>query len=146
LNTFGAWTHYVRLDDVFDPSGDTPWRGENTSQNGMYDQLDELLGWSEEHYPWLRHLTTAEAYSELLNYFDTDATYTFEKPYQVTIMFSDHPTYLLLRLNDGRRLDMNSMVNAQIVSYYEGEGYYQYVLRGLAQEVRLGLFIPTMGR
>ena len=139
LNTFGAWTHYVRLDDVFDSDADTPWRG------GMYDQLDELLGWSEEHYPWLRHLTTAEAYPELLNYFDTGATYTFEKAYRVTITFSNHPTYLLLRLNDGRRLDMNSVVNAQIVSYYEGEGYYQYVLRGLAQEVRLGLLIPTTG-
>ena len=137
LNTFGAWTHYVRLDDVFEADADTPWRG------GMYDQLDELLGWSEEHYPWLRHLTTAEAYPELLNYFDTDATYTFDEAYQVTITFSNHPTYLLLRLNDGRRLDMNSVVNAQIVSYYEGEGYYQYVLRGLDEQVRLGLLIPT---
>ena len=137
LNTFGAWTHYVRLDDVFEADAHTPWRG------GMYDQLDELLGWSEEHYPWLRHLTTAEAYPELLNYFDTDATYTFDEAYQVTITFSNHPTYLLLRLNDGRMLDMNSVVNAQIVSYYEGEGYYQYVLRGLDEQVCLGLLIPT---
>ena len=110
----------------------------------MYDQLDGLLGWKEEHYPWLRHLTTARAYPEFLNYFDTDATYTFEKAYQVIITFSNHPTYLLLRLNDGRRLDMNSLVNAQIVAYYEGNGYYQYVLRGLDEEVRLGLLIPTM--
>jgi len=144
LNTFGTWTHHVCPDDMFDSSGDTPWRGKSTGQNGMYDQLDELLGWSEEHYPWLRYLTTAEAYPEFLSYFDTDATYTFEKAYQVTVTFSNHPTYLLLRLNDGRRLDMNSLVNAQIVAYYEGNGYYQYVLRGLDEEVRLGLLIPTM--
>ncbi|MEE9616295.1 MAG: DUF2194 domain-containing protein [Anaerolineae bacterium] len=145
LNTFGAWTHYVRLDDVFAPTSNSRWRSTDASQSGMYDQLDGLLGWKEEHYPWLRHLTTARAYPEFLNYFDTDATYTFEKAYQVIITFSNHPTYLLLRLNDGRRLDLNSLVNAQIVSYYEGAGYYQYVLRGLAQEVRLGLLIPTTG-
>lgn len=145
LNTFGVWTHHVHRDDVFAPTSNSPWRGTDASQNGMYDQLDELLGWNEQHYPWLRHLTTARAYPEFLNYFDTDATYTFEKAYQVTITFSNHPTYLLLRLNDGRRLDLNSMVNAQIVSYYKGTGYYQYVLKGLAQEVRLGLLIPSTG-
>jgi hypothetical protein len=139
LNTFGAWTHYVSPDDVSDSTGNTPWR------DGMYDQLDELLDWSEEHHPWLRWMTTADAYPELLNYFDTDATYTFEKAYQVTITFSGHPTYALLRLNDGRKLDMSSVINAQIVSYYKGEGYYQYVLRATDREVRLGLLIPAAG-
>ncbi len=139
LNTFGAWTHYVSADEALASAGNTPWRG------GMYDQLDELLGWSGEHYPWLRWLTTAEAHQEFLNYFDTDATYTFEKAYQVTIQFSRRPTYLLLRLNDGRKLDMSSVTNAQIVSYYEGEGYYQYVLKATDREVRLGLLIPTTG-
>jgi len=132
LNTFGVWTHSVRADDAFDDSWD-----------GMRGQLDELLGWNEEHHPWLRWLTTSDAYSELWNYFGTDVTYIFDKSYQVTIEFSDHPTYLLLRLNDGRKLDMNSIANVQIVSYYEGQGYYQYVLRATAQKVRLGLLIPT---
>ncbi len=145
LNTFGVWTHTVRPEDVFTSAADTPWRGAAAGQMGTYDQLDGLLGWNEEYNPWLRWLTTAEAYPELVNYFDTEATYTFEKAYQVTIKFSGHPTYLLLRLNDGRKLDMSSVVNAQIVSYYEGQGYNQYVLKGLDREVRLGLLIPSAG-
>jgi hypothetical protein len=76
---------------------------------------------------------------------DTDPTYTIETANQVTITFSKRPTYVLLRLNDGRKLDMSSVTGAQIVSYYEGKGYYQYVLRAMDQEVRLGLLIPTTG-
>ena len=137
LNTFGAWTHHVSLDDAL-AGGEAPWQGES----GRYAQLDALLSWSAEHYPWLRWLTTADAYAELQEYLDTDAAYTFDEAYQATIKFSGRPTYVLLRLNDGRKLDMNSIANAQIVSYYEGAGYYQYVLKALDREVRLGLLIP----
>jgi len=132
LNTLGVWSHAVGAGDV-------------SSWDEKHAQLDELLEWNQEHYPWLRWLTTSDAHSELLNYLATDATCTFDKSYQVTVQFSDHPTYLLLRLNDGRKLDMNNVVNAQIVSYYEGQGYYQYVLRATDSEVRLGLLIPTAG-
>lgn len=139
LNTFGVWTHHVRLDDALDVGGETAWRGDG----GQYAQLDDLLSWNAEHYPWLRWLTTADACAELQEYLDTDAAYTFDEAYQVTITFSGRPTYVLLRLNDGRKLDMNGVTNAQIVSYYEGEGYFQYVLKPLGQEVRLGLLIPA---
>ncbi|MEA3342111.1 MAG: DUF2194 domain-containing protein, partial [Chloroflexota bacterium] len=133
LNTFGVWSHSVRADDL-------------SSWDEKHGQLDGLLNWNEKHHPWLRWLTTADAYPELLNYFATDATYTFDKAYRVTVTFTGQPTYLLLRLNDGRKLDMNSLVNVQIVSYYEGQGYYQYVLRATDLEVRLGLLIPTVGQ
>ncbi|RLG35684.1 MAG: hypothetical protein DRN91_09140, partial [Candidatus Alkanophagales archaeon] len=131
LNTFGVWTHSIRADDALDPWGE------------QYDRLDALLGWNDEYRPWLRWLTTAEAYSELASYFDTDVTYTFDKAYRVTVTFTGQPTYLLLRLNDGRKLDLNSLMNVQIVSYYEGQGYYQYVLRAMDLEARFGLLIPT---
>ena len=130
LNAFGVWSHAVSAGDV-------------SSWDEKHAQLDQLLNWNQEHHPWLRWLTTSDARSELLDYLATDATCTFDKSYQVTVQFSDHPTYLLLRLNDGRKLDMNSIVNAQIVSYYEGQGYYQYVLRATDLEVRLGLLIPA---
>lgn len=133
LNTFGVWTHHVRADDAF---GGDSW-------DEMRAQLDELLNWNEEHHPWLRWLTTSDAYPELASYFETGVTYTFDKAYRVTIEFSDQPTYLLLRLNDGRRLDMNSLVNIQVISYYEGQGYYQYVLRATDKKAQMGLLIPA---
>ena len=136
LNTFGVWTHSVRADDAF---GGDSW-------DEMRAQLDELLSWNEEYHPWLRWLTTSDAYPELASYFETDATYTFDKAYRVTIEFSNQPTYLLLRLNDGRRLDMNSLVNVQVISYYEGQGYYQYVLRAMDKKAQMGLLIPAMSQ
>ncbi len=130
MNTLGVWSHSIGA-------------GDPASWDETYSQFDELLNWNEEQHPWLRWLTTAAAYPELTNYFATDAACTFDKAYQITVTFSAHPTYLLLRLNDGRKLDLNSLTNAQIVSYYEGQGYYQYVLRATDLQVCLGLLIPS---
>jgi len=39
----------------------------------------------------------------------------------------------------GQKLDLRRVTNAQIISIQSGEGYTQYVLKGVGQEVRLGL-------
>ncbi|HEY73118.1 MAG TPA: DUF2194 domain-containing protein [Thermoflexia bacterium] len=151
LNMFGVWTHFVHPDDIFNtksnyPTEDeprnpyeAPWRGDPSAPNdGMFDQLDHLLDWNQEHYPWLRWMTTQEAYTEFVNYFDTDAAFSLGDD-GITISLSKHPTYLLVRLNDGRKLDLMHVTNAQIINIHAGETYTQYVLKCMGQEVRLGL-------
>lgn len=155
LNMLGVWTHFVHPDDIFntkanypfetDPRNpyNAPWRGDPSDPNdGMFDQLDRLLSWSRENYPWLRWMTTRDSYKEFVNYFDTEASYTFGDD-ELTVRFSKHPTYLLVRLNDGRKLDLRRVTNAQIISIQSGEGYTQYVLKGMDKEVRLGLESPA---
>ena len=151
LNTMGTWVHFLHPDDILntrenyptepDPRNphNAPWRGDPSDPNdGMFDQLDGLLGWGEESYPWLRWMTTQDSYTEFVNYFDTDAAYTFDDD-AITIRFTGQPTYLLVRLNDGRKLDLRQVTNAQIIDIHAGEGYNRYVLKGMGKEVRLGL-------
>jgi len=151
LNMVGVWTHFVHPDDIFNTTENyptetrprnprnAPWRGDPADpDDGMFDQLDRMLAWSQEHYPWLRWMTTKDSYTEFVNYFDTETSYTFNDD-EIMVEFSKHPTYLLVRLNDGRKLDLRQVTNAQIINIQAGEGYTQYVLRGMDREVRLGL-------
>jgi hypothetical protein len=157
LNTMGTWVHFLHPDDIFntkenypyetDPRNpyNAPWRGDPSDpDDGMFDQLDRLLVWGQENYPWLRWMTTKGSYPEFVNYFDTEASYTLGDD-EIVIRFSEHPTYLLVRLNDGRKLDLRRVVNAQIISIQMGEGYIQYILKGMDREVRLGLFVSDAG-
>jgi len=151
LNMLGVWTHFVHPDDILntktnyptetDPRNpyDAPWRTNSSNPvAGMYDQLDSLLAWGQEHYPWLRWMTTRDSHAEFVNYFDTQAGYTVDEG-GIKIEFSKHPTHLLIRLNEGQNLDLRRVTNAQIISIQVGEGYTQYVLKGMGKEVRLGL-------
>ncbi len=151
LNMFGVWTHFVHPDDIFNTRSnypgeddlrnpyDAPWRGDPSDPaDGMFDQLDHLLAWNREHYPWLRWMTTRDSYAEFVNYFETQASYTFAGD-EIVVRFSEQPTHLLVRLSEGQKLDLRRVSNAQIISIQAGEGYVQYVLKGMGQEVRLGL-------
>ncbi len=154
VGNFGVWTHFVHPDDVintptnypYDNPADTrnpyelPWRGDHTGQkNGMYYGLDALLSYVEEHYPWLRYMTTEEAYWELQDYLPTKATYDFSQPDEITVRFEGHPLHFQVRVNDGRRVDLANLVNAQLVHCYEGDGYNLYILKGMGEEVHLKL-------
>jgi len=158
LNMLGVWTHFVHPDDIFNTRGNyptetdprnpynAPWRNNPSNPTeGMFDQLDSLMAWGQENYPWLRWMTTQDSYTEFVNYFDTGASYVFDND-GITITFSKHPTYLLVRLNDGRKLDLRQVTNAQVISIHAGEGYTQYVLRGMDRQVRLGLLVSEPSR
>ena len=151
LNTMGTWVHFLHPDDILNTSENyptetdprnphnAPWRGDPSDSNdGMFDQMNNLLAWGEENYSWLRWMTTQDSYTEFVNYFNTDAAYTFDDN-EITIRFTGQPTYLLVRLNDGRKLDLRQATNVQIIDIHAGEGYNQYILRGMNEEVRLGL-------
>ncbi len=160
MGTFGVWTHFIHPDDVintptnypYDDPAETrnphelPWRGDHSGEkNGMYYGLEALLSFVEEHYPWLRYMTTEEAYWELQDYMPTKATYDFSQPDEITVRFEGHPLHFQVRVNDGRRVDLANLVNAQLVHCYEGEGYNLYILKGMSEEARLRLLPPASG-
>ncbi|HDN80354.1 MAG TPA: DUF2194 domain-containing protein [Chloroflexi bacterium] len=154
IGTFGIWTHFIHPDDVYHtpqnyPEAEKwrnphslPWRGDHTGEkNGLYYGLVKWFEFVRKYYPWLRYMTTKEAYYELRKYLDIEASYTL-KPDEVIAKFSDYPIYFQVRINDGRTLDLNKMSNCQLVDIYEGEGYTIYTLRAVGREVRLKLILP----
>jgi hypothetical protein len=157
IGMFGLWTHFVHPDDVINtptnyPDDDPlyirnpqeiPWRGEQTGKNGMYYGFIKLFEYVEERYPWLRYMTKQEAYYEFQDYLPTEVSYDFSNPAEISISYSKgKPGYLWVRLNDGRKVDLMGLDNAQIVHIYEGDGYNVYVLRAIGEEVRIGLLAP----
>jgi len=154
MGTFGIWTHFIHPDDVFHtpqnyPHADEwrnpnslPWRGDHTGKkDGLYYRFVDLLDYVRKHYPWLRYMTTREAYRELRRYLAIEATYSL-KPREIIATFSDYPVYFQVRINDGRILDLNGMANCQLVDIYEGKGYTIYTLRAVGKEARLKLMVP----
>jgi hypothetical protein len=156
VGMFGLWSHFVHPDDVIntptnyphDIPEDTrnpkelPWRGEKTGKNGMYYGLIKLLDYVSENYPWLRHMTTKEAYYEFQDYLPTQVTYDFSNPKELVVSYKGKPGYFCVRLNDGRKVDLTALHNAQVVHVYEGDGYNLYILRAIGEEVRVGLVAP----
>jgi hypothetical protein len=157
LGNLGLWTHFVHPDDVLNNSTNYPgspkedlrnpndmwWRGDHTGEKkGMYYTLDKMLAYVEKNFPWLRYMTTREAYPKLLDYYATDVTYDFTDPEEVKVTFDGKPGYFYLRFNDGRRVDMAKLKNAQIIHVYEGDDHVIYVICATGEEVRLGTFTP----
>jgi hypothetical protein len=148
LGAFGAWTHAIRPGDLFDPAanpGSRPWRGErggSDKPDGLYYDLVSLLDLVKKEYPWLRYLTPREAEPEFRDYLAVGATYNFHKAYEMVASFDGQPGYFMVRLNDGRRVDLSALINAQIVYFEQRDGYNIYLLRAVGNEVRVGLLLP----
>lgn len=151
---FGVWTHFVHADDVVNiplyyphdaglRNPDTlPWRGDASGRNGLYYQFDEMLDFVTTTYPWLRFLTTAESYQEMLAYDASRPTFHFARPDELRVTFEGPPTNFIVRVNDGRRVDLNSLNGARYISHTDGEGYVLYVFEGLNEVATLRLFEP----
>lgn len=164
LNMFGVFTHFIHPDDVLHnpenyPPGELPpgtedlggyrnldslpWRGDyDGGQDGFYYQLESILDFNQRNFPWLRYLSTQQAYYEFQRYFDIDVSFSF-KPYQMTVTLSDSPAYFQVRVNDGRRIDLSELKNCQFISVYEGDGYDIYTFKALGKEVLLKFIMPV---
>jgi hypothetical protein len=145
LGAFGAWTHAIRPGDIFDPAANRPWRGErggSDNPDGLYYDLVGLLDFVKREYPWLRYMTPQEAVPEFQDYPAKEASYQFYKPYELTATFNSYPSYFMVRLNDGRRVDLSALINAQIVHFERRGDYNIYLLRAMDNEVRIGLLLP----
>jgi hypothetical protein len=157
LGTMGVWTHFIHPDDVVDTPQNNPaaasqrnpegwfWRGDHTGQqNGFYYRFLRWLNFTQTYYPWLRFVTTAEA-SQIMQAYLANEVEVALKPYGISLR-SKSPTFFQVRINDGRRVNLNALEGAQLVHVYRGEGYTLYTLRGVKEEVNLQLLIPEVGQ
>ncbi|MDY7018465.1 MAG: DUF2194 domain-containing protein [Chloroflexota bacterium] len=165
LNMFGVFTHFIHPDDVLDNPVNyprepekkdieyatfdyrnphtLPWRGDyDGEKDGFYYNLEEIFDYVRRNYPWLRHMSTEDAYYEFQRYFATDLSFSFE-PHEMTVTLSDTPAYFQVRTNDGRRIDLSEITNCQFIHVYEGEGYDSYTFKALEKEVPLKFIMPV---
>ena len=154
LGMMGIWTPFIHPDDVVHTPSNypqspyhrnpnrRPWRGDDTGKkNGLYYRFLRLLDFVQTNYPWLRYVRTDESYDILRTHLENQVTVDL-KPHEV-VLHSTSPTYFQVRINDGRRIFLNDLEGAQFVHVHHGEGYTLYTLRGVEEEVRLRLLMPT---
>ncbi len=155
LGTMGVWTHFLHADDVFETPENYPeatdvrnpdgwfWRGDHTGQqNGFYYRFRRWLNFTREHYPWLRYVHTAEAHDILQRYLANQISVDLT-PYDLSIQMTD-PTFIQIRINDDRRLNINEIEGVQFVHLHHGDGYKIYTLRAVREMVELQLLIPKV--
>ncbi len=145
LGLFGVWTHAIRSDEIFQVP-DTSWRGdEDDPDDGLGDRFEALLNFVHGNYPWLDHLTTEGAYQRLETYLSGgEVTYRVSKPYVMTVSFTGVPSCIVVRFNDGRRLDISTIKFAQLLYFYNGEDYNLYVIRALDREISFEVLLPSL--
>lgn len=157
IGMMGIWTHFMHPDDVVHtpenyPSAPHlrnpnrwPWRGDNTGEkNGFYYRFRRWLDFARTTYPWLRYVSTSDSVDILRLHLQNQVTVDL-KPQEV-VLHSTTPTYFQVRVNDGRRIFLNTLEGAQLVDVYHGEGYTLYTLRGVKQEVHLRMLMPIGSR
>ncbi|MBN1993423.1 MAG: DUF2194 domain-containing protein [Anaerolineae bacterium] len=154
LGMMGVWTHNIRPDDVFDTPENYPtapalrnpggwnWRDDEGAKDGLYYRFLRWLNLAHTYYPWLRYVRVEEAYEIAQTYLANQITVNL-KPYSVSLE-STAPTYFQIRINDGRRVDLNALQGAQFIHLYNGDGYTVYTMRGLGQTVQLQLLLPEV--
>ncbi len=155
VGMFGVWTHFIHPDDViniplyypFDPllrnPDSLPWRGDSMGRHdGLYYQLDSILNFVTENYPWLHFVTTYESFLEMERYDASRASFHVLASDQMAVTFTGSPTPFQIRLNDGRRIDLNSVSGARFVALREGDGYVIYVFEGTADTAQMRLLFP----
>lgn len=155
LGTMGVWTHFLHADDIFETPENMPettghrnpegwlWRGDHSGQqNGFYYRFRRWLNFVQEHYPWLRYVETTEARALLQTYLANDITVDL-KPYAISLQSTD-PTFFQVRINDDRRINLNTLDGAQFIHLYEEDGYKIYTMRAVRETVHLQLLIPKV--
>ncbi|MGI9427236.1 MAG: DUF2194 domain-containing protein, partial [Bythopirellula sp.] len=150
VNTMGVWTHFLHPDDIFDNPINRPegryfrnpkvlsWRIDSINrQQGLYDQFREWIEFANHNYPWLRYMRTDEAYQIVEQHLQNQVRVTFES--DRVVLRSLKPTYLHVRINDGRTIDMGQAEGARLLHVAKGTNYTQFTIEMTGRELELSL-------
>lgn len=88
LSSMGVWCHMLHPDDITDTPQNFPnseftnrnsrmqdWRSDMTSSlRGLYEELEEWIGFTKSHYSWLRFMRSRDAVASLKIYTESDIT------------------------------------------------------------------------
>ncbi len=143
INTFGVWTHFLHPDDIFgryaqgkdnayekDEHGVKSWEDMMVSTHEMFDFV-------RKKYPWLRNMTTKEAYYELVKYFNTRVRVEFddESVYVDFTSGDEDDKYFCLSINNDRRI--SEVRNAELAHLYDDMDIYVFRTRSNKVKIKL---------
>jgi hypothetical protein len=130
LNTFGIWTHFIHPGDVFGEyamgvEAEAIYEEKNAKDWGsLLRAIDSWFEFVRKEFPWLRNMTTKEAYHELSCYLDYKVRVEI-KDNALSLLFtsgSDREKLFSLRINDGRKIA--NLENCQIIHAYPDLNIY----------------------
>jgi len=122
----GVWSHFIHADDLFDPH-----RSQGKSWPELKAGLEQMIGFTREHYPWLRYMSIREAYEVLTRIDRARVAFRLEED---GLMVDAEPGLVLrVRLNDFRRV--KSIEGARVLYTYRKMP--ALILEATSNEVRL---------
>jgi len=132
INTFGVWTHFLHPDDVYgryaqgkDSEYDSK-SGEIKTWEEMLASTNEMFSFVRKTYPWLRNMTTKEAYYEMVKYFATkvDVKSDDESVYVDFTSGDNSEKYFYLSVNDDRKI--SDVQNGELIHSYSDMNIYVF--------------------
>lgn len=132
IATFGVWTHFIHADDVYNQLRS---RGKNWRQ--LLEGFEELFSFVRGAYPWLRNMSTRDAYYEFLRYEHTPVQYTIDNK-MVTIDYPEESSmcyFFLVRINTSQEIE--KMVGCKKIFEYPLQGCYIFKTNGPSARIYL---------
>ena len=131
LNTFGVWTHFLHPDDVFGiySVGKDYGVGEGEGAKKWEDMLSsthQMFDYARKKYPWLRNMSTKDAYYEFVRYFDRETKLMISED-NITLDFTSGESfdkYFVLRLKDNQKIA--GLKNCELVHSYDDIKMYVF--------------------
>ncbi len=118
LANFGSLSHFIHTDDLFA----TDRNPERKDWDFLYGTLNEIYDELKSKFPWLRFLTTSEAYRYYVDYFKKSVKYTLIGKSAYINVSKDNvlPRYFIVRT----KKDIDGIYGAKILAHYPGSNLY----------------------
>ena len=140
VNTFGVWTHFFHPDDVFGDQAlgtETETLREMGNWKDMVASTKEMFSFVRKNFPWLRNMTTKDAYYEFIRYFDRRVKVAI-KTDVVEVEFTSGTTdekYFCLRIDENKRIE--KIENCEIVHSYKDINMFVLMTEGAKARIML---------
>jgi len=148
----GIWSHFVHPDDVY-PMGerydeediesmniDMSWYG-GANKNGLYYMMENWLKFVKKHYPWLRFLTTEQAYYEMQKFDLTQLADSLDHQ-QIFLETNVVPSYFVLNLREN--IPIQHTIGCEIIHSWKNDFTHEYVLKATEKNMILKLSAPIV--
>ncbi|MDW8108780.1 MAG: DUF2194 domain-containing protein [Candidatus Kryptonium sp.] len=144
IGMLGVWTHFVHPDDIIYTPDEVenpelvrnwfylPWRGKNNE--GLYYKFRDWLKSFTKNYPYIRFMTSKEAYYEMRRFDDLKIEYEFN-PNEIKIKTNQKNIFINVQINNFYQ--KIEAINAEIIHSTKTAFTNLIILKTLSETVSL---------